>query len=70
MGKAEVFTPPQVAKRYRVAEEKVVAWIHAGELAALNLATNPKGRPRYKITADSLQAFERRRAIVKPGDQQ
>ncbi len=61
-----VFSPPQLAKRYRVSVDKVVRWILAGELAAMNLATRPGGRPRYKITQDAVAAFELRRSVVPP----
>jgi hypothetical protein len=62
----EVFTPPQLAKRYRVSCDKIVRWILAGELAAMNLATTTSGRPRYRITAEALAAFEARRAVLSP----
>lgn len=59
-------TPPRLARRYGVSVDKVVRWILAGELEALNLATSPSGRPRYKITEEAIQAFERRRTVLCP----
>ena len=63
---SEIFTPPQLAKRYGVNVDKVIRWILAGELAAMNLATRADGRPRYKITREAVEAFEARRAILSP----
>jgi hypothetical protein len=61
-----IFTPPKLGKRWGVSPDKVVRWILAGELAALNLAASPTGRPRYKITAEAVEAFETRRAVLCP----
>jgi excisionase family DNA binding protein len=55
-------TVPEVAKRYRVSEDKVRAWIIRGEMAAFNTATDLCGRPRWVIPPEALEAFERRRA--------
>ena len=60
----KVWTPPQLAKRYGVSTDKVVRWILAGELAAMNLATVTTGRPRYKVKDEAVEAFEARRAIL------
>lgn len=61
-----IWTPPKLAKYYGVSTDKVVRWILAGELAAINLATTTTGRPRYKITQEAVEAFEARRAILSP----
>jgi transposase len=55
-------TTRDVAKRYRVSEDKVRAWIARGELAAVNTATALCGKPRWVVTPDALAAFEKRRA--------
>lgn len=55
-------TPPEIAERYGVSPDKVLAWIRSGELRAINLATTPGGRPRYRIDLADLLAFEQRRA--------
>jgi excisionase family DNA binding protein len=54
-------TPPEVAARYGVSPDKVLAWIRAGELRAVNIATRPTGKPRWLIDEADLAAFERRR---------
>lgn len=58
------FTPPALAARYGIKPEKVLCWIRSGELAAINIATNLGGRPRYLITREAVQTFEARRAVV------
>jgi transposase len=60
-------TTRDVAKRYRVGEDKVRAWIKAGVLAAINTADVACGRPRYVVTPEALAAFElARSATTKP----
>jgi excisionase family DNA binding protein len=54
-------TVHEVARRYRVGEDKVRAWIARGELAAVNTATAMCGRPRYVVLPDALKNFERLR---------
>ena len=56
------YTPPQIAKRYAVNPDKVLAWIRSGELTAVNVATSSSGRPRWRITAAALAEIEGRRS--------
>jgi excisionase family DNA binding protein len=56
-------TTRQVAERYSVDPDKVLAWIRAGELAAINVAEKAGGRPRYRIDPADLAAFEARRQV-------
>jgi hypothetical protein len=56
-------TTADVARRYRVGEDKVRAWIKAGELAAINTAAVACAKPRYVVTPDALATFERARAV-------
>jgi hypothetical protein len=57
-------TPPEVAKRFRCSPEKVIAWILAGELHAINVAARLGGRPRWLIDQKDLADFERRRSAA------
>jgi len=61
---SRTLTPPQVASRLRVSPEKVIAWIRAGELRAIDVATRGSRRPRYRIDPADLVAFENGRAVV------
>jgi transposase len=59
-------TVRDVARRYRVGEDKVRGWIKRGELAAIDTADRRSARPRYVVTAESLAAFERSRSVAPP----
>jgi hypothetical protein len=59
-------TPPELARRYHVKADKVLAWIRAGELRALNIATTTGGRPRWLILPESIADFEARRSSTPP----
>ena len=58
-------TPPELARQWRIKPEKILAWIRSGELRAINVATEQRGRPRYLIEPDEVEAFEQRRAVVE-----
>jgi hypothetical protein len=59
-------TVRDVARRYRVGEDKVRSWIARGELAAVNTSATLCGRPRFVVLPEHLAAFERRRAATPP----
>ena len=59
-------TPPQLARRWGVAADKVLALIHTGQLQAVNLAVDPKGRPRYRVYLSEVERFESARATRAP----
>jgi excisionase family DNA binding protein len=57
------YTVEQIAQRYGVSTATVTAWITAGELRAVNVSRSRSSRkPRYRITAAALEAFEAARA--------
>jgi hypothetical protein len=64
------FTVADLARRYRVGEDKVRSWIKAGELAAINTSATMCGKPRFVVTPDALFAFEQRRSVSPPKKQQ
>jgi hypothetical protein len=57
----EWLTPPEIARERGIRISKVLAWIAAGELAAVNHATNRLGRPRWRISRAALAAFDQSR---------
>jgi transposase-like protein len=59
-------TVADVARRYRVGEDKVRAWVRRGELAAVNVASSLCARPQLRITPEALAAFERGRSTAPP----
>jgi len=60
-------TPPELAKELRIRPDKVLTWIRSGELAAVDVSETIGGRPRWRISADDLDDFlKRRRAQPAP----
>jgi hypothetical protein len=55
-----------MAEAWGISTAKVLDWIRAGELRAVNAATNVGGRPRFLIDELDIKAFEARRAVVPP----
>ncbi len=56
------YTVPELARRWRIGRTKVLAWIRGGHLPALNLAASTVGRPRWRVSAEAVAEFERRRS--------
>ena len=58
----EFLTATEVATLLRVRISKVLAWLRSGELRGFDLSEKPgKGRARWKISRDDLQAFLEKR---------
>lgn len=64
--KADWLTPPEVAKLLGVKPDKVLYWIHRGELPAVNVAKQEGGRPQFAVTPADLEAFKMRRSTRQP----
>jgi len=56
------FTPKEIASLLEVKLDTVLAWIHRGELPAINVARRPSTRPRYRVKATDFEAFQEKRA--------
>lgn len=52
----------QFAARYSIGIRKALALIAAGHVTAVNVATDPRARPQWRITPTAIEEFERRRA--------
>jgi excisionase family DNA binding protein len=64
------YTVRDICNRFGVHEHTVLAWIHSGELKAVNVGREPgKKKPRWRITQKSLDAFEAARTPT-PHDQE
>ena len=60
-------TVREIAERYAVTEHGVLAWIRSGELRAINCGRRPGSKkPRWRITAKALAAFELLRTPSPP----
>ena len=63
---ARGLTTRDVARRYRVSEDKVRAWIRCGRLSAINTASAKCGKPRYVVTPEAIAEFERVHSAAAP----
>lgn len=61
---AAMKTPPELAERWGVSAPKVIAFIENGELEAINIAHRNCTRPRYRISQEAIEAFERSRLVI------
>ncbi len=55
-----------LTERYAVGEHTVLGWIKRGELKAIDVSRNRIGRPKWRITAEALAAFEALRTPSPP----
>lgn len=56
-----------ICTRFNVNEHTVLAWIHSGELKAVNVGVSlARKKPRWRITDEALKAFEELRAAATP----
>ena len=53
----------QIATRWGCCHSSVLSLVRSGELSAVDISTNPSGRSRYVVPAESLEAFEARRTV-------
>jgi len=52
------YSVQQAAETLSTDDEQVLGWIHSGELKAVNVAKNPRGkRPRWRIAEADLGRF-------------
>lgn len=55
-------TPNRLADRWGISVRKIHEWIGSGELVALNVARDLKGKPQWIITAEAIANFEAKRS--------
>lgn len=60
------YTVRDLTERYGVGEHTVLGWIKRGELRAIDVSRNRGGKPRWRISAESLAAFELARTVSPP----
>lgn len=60
-----MLTISETAAHFRVTENTVKTWIDSGELAAINVGCGKK-RARWRISTESLNAFEKKRTRGGP----
>ena len=54
--------PADIARDRGVQLDSIYSWIAAGELVAVDCSARPGGRPRWRISGESLAAFDLRRS--------
>jgi hypothetical protein len=60
-------TPAEYAERLKIDVRRVLAWIHQGELKAVNFSSSLASRkPRYLISEEAIQEFENLRTTFVP----
>jgi hypothetical protein len=55
------FSVADLCRRWRCGGNKIRAFLRRGELIGVNVATNLSGRPQWRVTEESVLAFEARR---------
>ena len=64
---AHTLSVKDLCERYGVTEHTVLGWIRDGELRAINVGRKVGSKkPRWRITAEALEAFELRRTVSPP----
>jgi excisionase family DNA binding protein len=62
--KRPFLTSREVARLLRVSADKVLGWIHRGDLRAVNVSN--RVRPQYRVSAADLDAFLKEREVQPP----
>jgi hypothetical protein len=60
------YTVRDLCRRWKVGADKIRTFIRRGDLIAVNMATNLSGKPQWRITPESVSAFENRRTSAPP----
>jgi hypothetical protein len=60
------YSVADLARRWKIGGDKIRAFIRRGELVAVNVAATMASRPQWRITPESLRAFEERRTSAGP----
>jgi excisionase family DNA binding protein len=64
---ASTLSVHDLCERYGVSEHTVLGWIRSGELRAVNVGRRPGSKkPRWRVTAEALAAFETARTPTPP----
>jgi hypothetical protein len=64
--RSDSLTVAEFAARYRMGKDKVRCLIRKGVVRAVNIASTTSGRPRYVITPEAIEEFERVRSAAEP----
>ena len=56
--------PSELARARGVKSDTILALIRSGQLKAVNMSTQPNGRPRWLIPREAVEAFDAARSSV------
>jgi Helix-turn-helix domain len=56
----------EFAQQLGVDVMKILGWIRTGELAAINVSTDPSSRPRWRLSPEAIDEFLARRRAQQP----
>ncbi len=59
-----------LCRRWNVGPDKIYAFLRRGDLVGVNVAANTSARPQWRITPESVAAFEARRTSAPPSKPQ
>lgn len=60
------YSPAELAENWGITQDKVLSWIHSGELEAVDVSQRDSNRPRYRIDADAIAKFKAARISTPP----
>jgi hypothetical protein len=60
------FSVADLCRRWKVGPDKIRMFLRRGDLVGVNVATSLCAKPQWRITAESVEAFERQRSSVPP----
>jgi hypothetical protein len=60
------YTVADLCRRWRIGPDKIRGFLRRGELVGINVASNLSAKPQWRITAESVEQFEKRRTSAPP----
>jgi hypothetical protein len=60
------YSVAELAERWRIGQDKVLAFIRKGDLVAVNVAAHTSGRPQWRVTPEEVARFESKRTSAPP----
>jgi hypothetical protein len=60
------YTVADLCRRWRIGADKIRGFLRRGELVGVNVASSLCGKPQWRITAESVEQFEKRRTSAPP----
>jgi hypothetical protein len=55
-----------LCRRWQIGADKIRGFLRRGELVGVNVASSLCGKPQWRITAESVEQFEKKRTSALP----